>query len=162
LRSVWRDSFGSAPPPAFSRDLLARAIAYRLQEEAYGGLRASTTRMLRTVAKPGAEAPRQVKVGCVIVREHKGVLHEVMVTPQGFCWEGRTFDSLSTIAKKITGISWNGPRFFGLRSKKVQMRDGGRAATVDAPPATNGIPSSTTNKAVKPGRCSSIRRGAGS
>ena len=41
-----------------------------------------------------------------------------MAVPGGFCWQGKTYDSLSTIAKKITGTSWNGPRFFGLRSKR--------------------------------------------
>jgi hypothetical protein len=102
-----------------------------------------------------------VKVGCVIVREHKGVLHEVMVTPQGFCWEGRTFDSLSTIAKRITGINWNGPRFFGLRSKKGQSGEGGQTAKADTAPASRTSRSSTTSKAAKPGRRSSIRKGTG-
>ena len=118
LSRFWRETFGVEPPSAFSKDLLARAIAYRLQEQAFGGLKPQTARLLRTMAAtPGAEPPRQVKVGSVIVREHRGVLHEVMVVPGGFCWQGQIFDSLSTIAKKITGVSWNGPRFFGLRSK---------------------------------------------
>lgn len=123
LRSRWREVFGSGPPSAFSKDLLARAIAYRLQEQAYGGLSAATARLLRSLAKPGAEPPRRVKVGSVIVREHKGVLHEVMVTPHGFCWRGETYDSLSTIARKITGVNWNGPRFFGLRPRKDGFAD---------------------------------------
>jgi hypothetical protein len=45
-------------------------------------------------------------------------VHEVLVVPGGFCWRGKTYDSLSTIAKTITGTSWNGPRFFGLREKR--------------------------------------------
>lgn len=160
LQSVWRDTFGSEPPSAFSKDLLARAIAYRLQEEAYGGLSASTARLLRSFAKSNAAPPRQVKVGCIIVREHKGVLHEVMVTPQGFCWEGQTFDSLSTIAKRITGVRWNGPRFFGLRSKKDRMGEDGQVSTGDAPPATRTSRSSATSTSGKSGRRSSIRTGA--
>jgi hypothetical protein len=48
-------------------------------------------------------------------REHQGKLHEVLVVPGGFCWQGQVYASLSTIARKITGTSWNGPRFFGLR-----------------------------------------------
>ena len=36
----------------------------------------------------------------------------------GFAWEGRTYGSLSEIAKSITGTKWNGPRFFGLRDNK--------------------------------------------
>jgi hypothetical protein len=120
LRLAWRATFGSEPPAAFSKDLLARALSYRWQEQAFGGLDAATARLLRALLRPGVEAPRQVKVGSVIVREHKGVLHEVLVAPGGFCWQGKTYDSLSAIAKKITGVSWNGPRFFGLRSKETR------------------------------------------
>ncbi len=95
-------------------------------------------------ANPGAEPPRQVKVGSVIVREHKGVLHEVMVVPDGFCWRGETYDSLSTIAKKITGVSWNGPRFFGLISK---------------PAADHAASADEVSRAERSGRRSSIRMG---
>ncbi|MBV8107172.1 MAG: DUF2924 domain-containing protein [Hyphomicrobiales bacterium] len=98
---------------------MARAICYRLQEETFGGLSASTGRLLRSLVNPGAEAPRQVKVGSALIREHQGVVDEVLVVSGGLCWQGTTYDSLSTIAKKITGTSWNGPRFFGLRSKKM-------------------------------------------
>jgi Protein of unknown function (DUF2924) len=119
LRSCWRKTFASDPPSAFSRDLLARAICYRLQADALGDIGASTARLLRSLGKPGVEAPRQVKAGSVIIREYQGVVHEVLVVPGGFCWQGRKFDSLSTIAKKIAGTNWNGPRFFGLRSKKT-------------------------------------------
>jgi hypothetical protein len=123
LLVCWRETFASAPPAAFSKDLLARAICYRLQEQTFGGLSASTARLLRSLVKPGAEPPRQVKVGSVLIREHQGVVHEVLVVPGGFCWQGETYDSLSTIAKTITGTSWNGPRFFGLRSKKMHDQE---------------------------------------
>ncbi len=149
LRARWRAAFASEPPRAFSRDLLARAIAYRLQEQALGGLSPATTRLLRSLARPGAAPPRQVKVGSVIVREHKGVLHEVLVVPGGFCWRGRTHVSLSTIAKKITGVSWNGPRFFGLRTKEAATSPVAPAVPAAAAPArSGGRPSS-----VAVGRC---------
>src|SRR5271163_2996033 len=119
LRGRWRETAASDPPAAFSKELLARAICYRLQELAFGGLSASTDRLLRSLVEPGAEPPRRVKVGSVLIREHQGVVHQVLVVPDGFCWQGTTYDSLSTIAKTITGTSWNGPRFFGLRSKKI-------------------------------------------
>jgi Protein of unknown function (DUF2924) len=123
LRGCWRETIASDPPAAFSKDLLARAICYRLQEQAFGGLSASTNRLLRALVNPGAERPRRVKVGSVLIREHRSVVHEVLVVPGGFCWQGKTYDSLSTIAKTITGTSWNGPRFFGLRSKKIPDQD---------------------------------------
>jgi len=150
LRSEWRRVFGSGPPSAFSKDLLARAIAYRLQEQAMGGLSPSTARLIRSLLKPGVEPPRQIKVGSVIVREHKGVVHEVLVTPGGFCWQGQTYDSLSTIAKKITGVTWNGPRFFGLRSKK-------RVEDAEEPVDARSPTGSSTRAAARPGRRSSLR-----
>lgn len=138
LRAEWRRVFGCDPPPAFSKDLLARAIAYRRQEQELGGLSPSAARLLRNLAKPGAEPLRQVKIGSVIVREHKGVLHEVLVVPGGFCWQGKTYDSLSTIAKKITGVTWNGPRFFGLRSKKPGADDTAPAPRASVASAADG------------------------
>ena len=114
----------SAPPPAFSKDLLARAIAFHAQQKAFGGLPPATARLLRSLVTPGVEPPRQIKVGSVIVREHKGVVHEVLAVPGGFCWQGKTYDSLSTIAKTITGTRWNGPRFFGLRQKRDSPSQG--------------------------------------
>lgn len=65
----------------------------------------------------GTEPVRHLKIGSVIVREYEGKLHEVKVASGGFSWPGQTYSSLSTIARKITGTSWNGPRFFGLRGK---------------------------------------------
>jgi hypothetical protein len=56
-----------------------------------------------------------VKAGSVIVREYQGKLHEVMVVPDGFLWQGQVYASLSAIALRITGTSWSGRRFFGLR-----------------------------------------------
>ena len=54
--------------------------------------------------------------GTNIRREWKGVIHNVNVVPDGFVYEGRQFNSLSEIARAITGVRWNGPRFFGLRA----------------------------------------------
>lgn len=169
LRRLWQQSHGGEPPAAFSKDLLARAIAHRLQEEAYGGLSGATTRLLKSLIKPGAEPPRRVKVGSVIVREHKGVLHEVVVVSGGFCWRGETYDSLSTIARKITGVSWNGPRFFGLRSRKNAETGVETSAVTDAQGASKGsqLSSGRTGKraskkeeaAGKAGRRSSIQTG---
>src|ERR1700677_3621467 len=149
VRTTWRKVFVSNPPPAFSKELLARAITFHKQEKALGGLPAPTLRLLRTLIKPGVELPRQVKVGSVIGREHKGVVHEVLVVLGGFCWRGKTYDSLSTIAKTITGTSWNGPRFFGLREK----RNGLDRLEPDAKPSRQG------DKPIKGRRTSGKRSG---
>jgi Protein of unknown function (DUF2924) len=159
LGGCWRETFASDPPAAFSKDLMARAICYRLQDEAFGGLCTATARLLRSLVKPGVEPPRQVKVGSVIVREHQGVVHEVLVVPGGFCWQGKTYDSLSTIAKTITGTSWNGPRFFGLRSKKIYGQEEGATtgrASVDRDPKLQPL-----SRQKASGRRSSVRTGSG-
>jgi len=149
LRATWRKVLASDPPPAFSKDLLARGIAFQTQKKALGGLPPATARLLRSLIKPGVELPRQVKVGSVIVREYKGVVNEVLVVPGGFCWQGKTYDSLSTIAKTITGTSWNGPRFFGLREK----RNGLDSLEPDAKPSRQG------DKPIKGRRTSGKRSG---
>jgi hypothetical protein len=162
VRLCWRERFASNPPPAFSNDLLARALCYWLQEQMFGGLSASTDRLLRALVKPGAEPPRQVKVGSVLIREHQGLLHEVLVVPGGFCWQGKTYDSPTTIAKTITGTGWNGPRFFGLRSKNMhdQAEDPttGRASVDrDRKPQ----PSSCQKASGRSGRRSSVQAASG-
>jgi hypothetical protein len=62
--------------------------------------------------------PRRIKPGSVLVRDWKGRSHRVSVLASGFEYEGKTYVSLSEIARAITGTRWNGPRFFGLRSSQ--------------------------------------------
>jgi Protein of unknown function (DUF2924) len=120
LRTRWRMTFGSMPPPALTKDLIARMIAYRLQEEAYGGLDRATAKLLDAYARGDqaqTELMRRLKPGTVLVREYRGERHTVTIVPDGFVWQGTTYGSLSTIARAITGTAWNGPRFFGLRTQ---------------------------------------------
>ena len=117
LRALWRETMGRPAPDALSKDLIARVLAYRLQEQSLGGVDPHLRRLLTSLAKPGAEPIRHLKIGSVIVREFEGKIHEVMVAPAGFIRSGQTYCSLSAIARRITGTSWNGPRFFGLRGK---------------------------------------------
>lgn len=113
LRQVWRQRFG--PPPRLrSAELLALALAYRLQAEQAGGLDGEIRRSLR---RPGAaRAMSPLTPGTKLAREWMGVRHEVVVEPDGkLTWSGQHYDSLSQVARAITGTRWNGPRFFGLR-----------------------------------------------
>ena len=161
LRDCWRETFASDPPRGFSKDLLARALCYRLQEQAFGGLNVSTSRLLSSFGKPGDEPPRRVKVGSVLVREHRGVVHEVLVVPGGFCWRGKTYDSLSTIAKTITGTSWNGPRFFGLRTKRALDQESPTAGQAFVDRDGKKQPSSRHKTPGRAGRRSSLRAASG-
>jgi Protein of unknown function (DUF2924) len=122
LRKRYRELFRAEPPKAFGPDLLRRSIAQRIQEKAFGGLPASTRRLLdqlvkAAMAKPNGRLglPRRIKSGSELVRTWKGKSHRVMVMADGFAYGGKRFASLSEIATEITGTRWNGPRFFGLR-----------------------------------------------
>src|SRR6202049_2869112 len=124
LRVRYGEVFRNDPPKAFGPDLLRRSIAHRIQEKAYGGLSRPAQRLLDQMmkafaAKPNGKIalPRRIKPGSVLVREWKGKSHRVMVLADGFAYDGKTFGNLSEIAGLITGTRWNGPRFFGLRSK---------------------------------------------
>jgi hypothetical protein len=122
LGARWRRVFGRAAPPSLSRALLARALAYRIQEIALGGLDREVAKALdRTAAGDGGSViplpGRGTVPGTLLVREWQGTLHRVMVLEEGFAWNGQTFESLSKVAFAITGTNWNGPRFFGLRQK---------------------------------------------
>jgi hypothetical protein len=128
LRVRYREVFRADPPKAFGPDLLRRSIAHRVQEKAYGGLSRSAQRLLDQMmkayaAKPNGKIvlPRRIKPGSVLVREWKGKRHRVMVLADGFAYDGKTFGNLSEIAVLITGTRWNGPRFFGLRSKTKEI-----------------------------------------
>lgn len=124
LRALWRAKFKSDPPKAFGPDLLRRSIAYRIQEDAYGGLDAATARLLKQLMAQYAKTPgkivmpRRIKPGAILVREWKGESHRVTVLEDGYAYQGKTYESLSVIARLITGTRWNGPRFFGLRTDK--------------------------------------------
>jgi hypothetical protein len=120
LRKRWRLTFGTSPPETLTKDLIARIIAYRIQEQAFGGLEPALTKMLARLAageKPN-ELKRRLKPGTVLIREYDGKRHTVTVAADGFLWNGATHASLSVIAREITGTNWNGPRFFGLRVPK--------------------------------------------
>jgi hypothetical protein len=119
VRQFWRQRWGE-PPKVRAGDILRRAAAERLQEEAYGIDRehdeqlASLVRRHRPGQKPKVGAP-PYQAGTRLTREWQGVLHEVTVISGGYVWQGQRFASLSKVAREITGVRWNGPRFFGLR-----------------------------------------------
>ena len=131
LRKRYREVLRSDPPKAFGPDLLRRSIAHRIQEKAYGGLSGPTKRLLDQLvkamaAKPNGklELPRRIKPGSELVRTWKGKTYRVVVRPDGFAYDGKTYAGLSEIASLIAGTNWNGPRFFGLRSKTQGSADG--------------------------------------
>ncbi len=131
LRERWKAMFGKPPSRDLCRSFLKRAIAYRLQEKAFGGLKPSTRRLLAEFAHDRANpsalaaAPsRIVQPGAMLVREWRGINHQVSVLEKGFCFRGKRYRSLSEVAREITGTRWSGPLFFGLKRSHEENRDG--------------------------------------
>jgi hypothetical protein len=131
LKQQWRTLYGSEPPHRISRELLTRAVAYRVQEQVYGGLKPSTKRLLLRLAdearsgrplrpEPAPAAP----AGTVLMREWHGVTHEIRVLDRGVLYKRKRYRSLTEVAQLITGAHWNGPQFFGLRSNRREADHG--------------------------------------
>jgi hypothetical protein len=125
LRQQWRGLYKTQAPRHLSRELLVRAVAYRMQEFARGGLRPEPQRQLLRIAKElkatGAATIRarpELKPGTQPVREWQGRSYDVLVLDDGFSWQGTRYRSLSALARKITGTAWSGPLFFGLKQDR--------------------------------------------
>jgi Protein of unknown function (DUF2924) len=120
LKQRWRDLFDTEPPP-YNRRFLESRLAYRIQELAYGGLKPATIERLDALADElhgGAKRRRTAKdrpiAGTRLIREWQGVEHCVTVREEDYEYQGRPYQSLSAIARAITGTRWNGWVFFGI------------------------------------------------
>lgn len=125
LKIEWRRLCRTEPPRSVPRDLMIRAIAYRMQERAHGGLAPAIKRKMRSLvveleAKGTLvfEAGISLKPGSRLVREWARRTHTVVVLEDGFDYDGERYPSLSKIAARITGAHWSGPRFFGIGKAK--------------------------------------------
>ena len=132
LRQRWKALYGTEPPPRASRDLLTRAVAYRLQERVLGGLSASTRRLLERIAdnaaarRPARPIPqRKLQPGAILLRHWGGVQHQVTVLQSGVQFRGKQYRSLSQVARIITGSRWSGPLFFGLKTRSREAAGNG-------------------------------------
>ena len=133
LRSQWKLLYEIEAPSHLSRDWLRRAVAYRIQENALGGLKPATRRLLERVAedarmrKPTKLAPmRRVGPNTILIREWGGTRHEVTVVENGVMFRGKRYRSLSQVARMITGSQWSGPLFFGLKASAKEASNGTR------------------------------------
>jgi hypothetical protein len=127
LRELWCRLYKSEAAPRLSRELLVRAVAYRIQEVASGEPRLELQRQLRQIGLELQQTGRlrirpRLKPGTRLVREWQGRSYEVLVLDDGFSWQGTHYRSLSAIARKITRTAWSGPLFFGLRSYRSATR----------------------------------------
>ena len=121
LQALWFELF-QRKATTDRQSYLIQHIAYRLQEIAYGGLEEKTQNTLNAMIHGVINVENNNKrlvsppIGTKLLREYRGVEHCVMVIRGGFEYQGKTFKSLSEIARVITGTRWSGPLFFGLKS----------------------------------------------
>jgi Protein of unknown function (DUF2924) len=123
LLDLWQKLYQKAAPHGIRREILVPFLAYRIQENAHGGLKPTALAELLRIAKAleknrtsteGVIRPR-IKIGTRVFREWGGHTHEVFVTDSGYEYRGVSHKSLSEIARKITGTRWSGPAFFGVK-----------------------------------------------
>jgi hypothetical protein len=138
LRARWHSVFQRPAPAHLPRHLLFAIIGYRIQADRLGDLGHETMQVLDRTDSKGTGATMSARLvsldqkrtelmpGTVLVREWDRRSQRVMVMPDGYAWNGQTYDSLSKVAFAITGTKWNGPRFFGLRDKEDRLDAGAR------------------------------------
>jgi hypothetical protein len=122
LLPIWQENFGQPAPPHLRKELMVPMLAYRIQERAYGGLSQRVGKRLKEIAKSleAQKATRKnprstLRSGTRLVRSWQGILHEVKVLDSGYEYKGKSYASLSVIARAITGTRWSGPLFFGTK-----------------------------------------------
>ena len=131
LAELWEQLFQTSPQPVLRRDLMVRILAHRLQEQAFGGLASGYRRRLQQMASAIAtdskqargsrlsSKPLSIKPGTRLVRQWQSRTYIVHVAERGYEYNGSRYDSLSEIARLITGTRRSGPLFFGLKEKHI-------------------------------------------
>jgi Protein of unknown function (DUF2924) len=158
LRLRWKTLFGHPAPKSLRRNFLARAVAYQMQVEAYGGLSVATKRRLREIANAvrngdanAALGSTGIKPGTQMIRQWRNTSHTVTALAEGFEWNGSTYKSLSAVANAITGTNWNGFAFFGIkRAPSSNKNAAGPRRKKSSPQAeAEAAPVSTQNRDVR-------------
>ena len=113
----WASVFGCPAPRRVRVTLLRGALAWHCQMAAKAGP-GRVSRLVRGLRRSTTSATPAATLapGTRLLREWQGQTHHVTVLAQGFEYDGRTYRSLTAVARHITGTAWSGPLFFGLRS----------------------------------------------
>ncbi len=127
----WQEHFHKPAPDGVRKELLVRMLAYRIQEQAFGGLSAQSRRRLDEMAaaisndpKTAIESMVRTNPGTQLIRSWQGKTHTVTVQESGYQYDNRRYRSLSEIARHITGTQWSGPLFFGLKPRRTKKGTG--------------------------------------
>ncbi|MFV0283750.1 MAG: DUF2924 domain-containing protein [Castellaniella sp.] len=122
LWALWDEHFRDRPGH-HHRLWLESRLAYKIQEQTFGGLKPATRRKLEKIGETGILPSRlqrdanQLLPGTVLTRIYDDVEHRVTICGvRSFEYHGQRFKSLSAVARAITGTNWSGPAFFGLKA----------------------------------------------
>lgn len=115
LRIKWAEIIGRPMPP-IGRSLI---IKYLLWYEQAKREKISPLGFFHEVAQAAKTTDKRPKatleIGSKMVRSYQGTKYEVEIIPLGYLYRHKTYKSLSGVAKAITGKSWNGNVFFGVK-----------------------------------------------
>jgi hypothetical protein len=124
LSKIWQQLFTTDPPPKMRKELMVQFVGYRMQEQEFGALSNSSHRRLRELAgeievNSNANVSQRpaIKPGTRLIRQWNNQVHIVNVEEGNYEYRGSRYESLSEIARLITGTRWSGPLFFGLKIK---------------------------------------------
>jgi Protein of unknown function (DUF2924) len=129
LCDLWKQFFHSDPSSDLRRNLMIPILAYRIQEQAFGSLSARTRERLRQLSQafekgsdPTAVRAPRIRPGTRLVRQWGDVVYLVNVHTNGYEYQGTRYQSLSEIARLITGTRWSGPLFFGVKPESPKTK----------------------------------------
>ena len=124
LAQLWQELFQTEPPVGMRKEMMVQFLAYGLQEQEFGPPSERSQRRLRQLAKAIRDSSNTsslqkvpIKAGTRLIRQWKDQVHVVNVEEGSYEYRGNRYDSLSEIARFITGSRWSGPLFFGLKAK---------------------------------------------
>jgi hypothetical protein len=125
LYDLWKELFNASPSPRLRRGLMIPILAFRLQEQAFGSVSARTRDRLRSLSRAferdsdsAIPSAPQIRPGTRLVRQWRDQVHLVNVGANFYEYQGARYQSLSEIARLITGTRWSGPLFFGIKSEQ--------------------------------------------
>ncbi|MCX3064525.1 DUF2924 domain-containing protein [Wolbachia endosymbiont of Drosophila pseudotakahashii] len=128
LRRMWKKVFVEEAPKHSKKYLIPR-LAYRMQEKVYGEMSRKGTKRLEYLADRLEKGKRissdKLPVeGTELILERGEETHAVMVTDKGLIYKEEFYTSLSAVAGKIMGMSYNGPLLFGCVIKvEIEERE---------------------------------------
>lgn len=146
LRELYESVFGEITTSRHKKCLIKRII-WRMQANLFGGLSDETKQKaldvadeadLRTYApKPKASqggnftktkklvlGKTEIAYGTTLRRIYQGREIIVRIEESGIWYNGENYNSLSSVAREVTGTRWNGKIFFGLKATGGKIAGG--------------------------------------